>query len=179
MLQTWYLGEIGETPLGHLFLLQGALGLLALVDGARLDAMLGAAMEAGIQVQPDEAMTAAARRAIWAYLGGERMNLDLPIYWAQFSDFRRRVLQATTRIPYGETRTYGEIAAAIGQPRAARAVGQALRANPLPIVIPCHRVVGADGHLTGYGGPTGLQRKRWLLRLEGVQVQKEKVLCED
>jgi methylated-DNA-[protein]-cysteine S-methyltransferase len=76
------------------------------------------------------------------------------------------VLQATAAIPYGETRTYGQVAAAVGKPRAARAVGRALATNPMPIVIPCHRVVSADGRLRGYSGLGGLTTKARLLALE-------------
>jgi methylated-DNA-[protein]-cysteine S-methyltransferase len=80
--------------------------------------------------------------------------------------FQRRVWGALSAIPFGETRSYGEIAAAIGEPGASRAVGMANNRNPIAIVIPCHRVIGADGSLTGYGG--GMDRKRWLLTHEGV-----------
>ena len=77
----------------------------------------------------------------------------------------RRVLEELNRVEYGHTTTYGALAAQVGAPRAARAVGTVMNRNPLPIVLPCHRVVGANGSLTGYGG--GLDRKEWLLRLEG------------
>jgi methylated-DNA-[protein]-cysteine S-methyltransferase len=80
-------------------------------------------------------------------------------------DFHRRVLDELSRVEYGHTTTYGMLAAQVGAPRAARAVGTVMNRNPLPIVLPCHRVVGANGSLTGYGG--GLDRKEWLLRLEG------------
>lgn len=79
--------------------------------------------------------------------------------------FQVSVWQALFRIPYGETRSYAEIASAIGRPRAVRAVGAANGANPVAIIVPCHRVIGSDGTLTGYGG--GLPTKRWLLSLEG------------
>lgn len=98
------------------------------------------------------------------YFAGERRAFDLPLA-PEGTDFRRRVWQALLEIPYGETRSYGEIAAAIGQPGAARAVGMANNRNPISIVIPCHRVVGADGALVGYGG--GLEKKHLLLELEG------------
>ncbi|MBI4729383.1 MAG: methylated-DNA--[protein]-cysteine S-methyltransferase [Acidobacteria bacterium] len=81
--------------------------------------------------------------------------------------FSRRVLQATCRIPRGETRTYGEIARAAGRPAAARAAGGALARNPVPLIVPCHRVVRADGSLGGYGGPRGTETKRRLLESEG------------
>jgi len=102
-----------------------------------------------------------------AYLRGEAVDFSrVPIDLSQFSPFERRVLEETRRIPRGEVRTYGEIAAAAGRPRAARAVGNALNKNSAAIVIPCHRVVAAGG-LGGFGG--GLHMKRYLLRLEGAR----------
>jgi methylated-DNA-[protein]-cysteine S-methyltransferase len=89
------------------------------------------------------------------------MELDL----RATPEFHRRVLEELNRVEYGHTTTYGALAAQVGAPRAARAVGTVMNRNPLPIVLPCHRVVGANGSLTGYGG--GLDRKEWLLRLEG------------
>ena len=108
------------------------------------------------------------------YLSGKRRAFPLPIAWASLPPFQRAVLRATFALPYGQMRTYGEIAAAIGRPKAARAVGRALATNPMPIVIPCHRVVGHDGRLHGYGGPGGLETKAWLLRLEGVQLSQRR-----
>ncbi len=101
-----------------------------------------------------------------AYFAGERRAFPLPIAWQVLRPFQRRALQAVFAIPYGETRTYGEIAAQIGQPGAARAVGRAVATNPMPIVIPCHRVVGAGGKLHGFSGPGGLSTKARLLALE-------------
>ena len=97
------------------------------------------------------------------YFAGERSDFDLPLA-APGSPFQHRVWAALRQIPYGETSTYGQIAEVIGRPGAARAVGLANGANPIGIVVPCHRVVGADGSLTGYGG--GLERKQFLLDLE-------------
>lgn len=105
----------------------------------------------------------AAREALLAYFAGERRGFDLPLDPAG-TDFQRAVWEALRAIPYGGTRTYGEIAAAVGRPKAVRAVGQANHVNPLPIFIPCHRVVGKGGALTGYAG--GLDLKRALLALE-------------
>jgi methylated-DNA-[protein]-cysteine S-methyltransferase len=97
------------------------------------------------------------------YFAGERREFDLPLA-PRGSDFQRRVWAALEEIPYGETRTYGEIADSIGRPSASRAVGAANGANPISIVIPCHRVIGSSGALTGYAG--GVERKRRLLELE-------------
>jgi methylated-DNA-[protein]-cysteine S-methyltransferase len=104
-----------------------------------------------------------ARRQLEEYFAGERREFSLTLEPAG-TDFQRRVWQALRGIPYGATMSYGELARRIGNPRAVRAVGLANGANPISIIVPCHRVIGADGSLTGYGG--GLERKRFLLALE-------------
>lgn len=106
-----------------------------------------------------------ARRELDEYFAGRRRRFDLQLDWRLAGGFRRRVLRATARIPFGGTATYGEVAAAAGSPRAHRAAGTALGANPLPIVVPCHRVLRTGGSLGGYGG--GLEMKETLLRIEG------------
>ena len=100
------------------------------------------------------------------YLAGKRKNFEVTIDWSIMTEFQRKALQATYHIPYGETRSYGEIASQIGRPKAARAVGRAEATNPIGLVIPCHRVIGADGKLHGYSGADGLETKAWLLELE-------------
>jgi methylated-DNA-[protein]-cysteine S-methyltransferase len=105
------------------------------------------------------------------YFAGTRRRFDLTLDFGPMSDFRRRVLEATVAIPWGETRTYGEIARVVGRPGAARAVGTAMATCPMSIVIPCHRVVRADGSPGAYsntGGACAAAQKRILLRLEGV-----------
>ncbi len=106
-----------------------------------------------------------ARRELDEYFAGRRHAFDLELDLRAAPDFHRRVLEALSRVDYGHTTTYGTLARQVGAPRAARAVGTVMNRNPIPIVLPCHRVVGANGNLTGYGG--GLDRKEWLLRLEG------------
>jgi methylated-DNA-[protein]-cysteine S-methyltransferase len=98
------------------------------------------------------------------YFAGQRTAFDLPLA-ASGSPFEEAVWGAVAAIPYGETRSYGEVARAVGRPDRARAVGSANARNPVAIIVPCHRVIGSDGSLTGYGG--GLERKRALLELEG------------
>jgi methylated-DNA-[protein]-cysteine S-methyltransferase len=103
------------------------------------------------------------------YVEGRRRAFDLSIDWSFMpSEFQRKALRAVLAIPYGQTRTYGQIAAQIGYPLASRAVGRANATNPMPLVIPCHRVIGSDGRLHGYGGVGGLRTKAWLLKMEGV-----------
>jgi methylated-DNA-[protein]-cysteine S-methyltransferase len=109
---------------------------------------------------------AAVIHQIKAYLHGERTTFDILIDWAVMSPFQTKVLQAVYAIPYGETRSYAQIADQVGMPKAARAVGRANATNPIPLVIPCHRVIGADGSLRGYGSGEGIQTKAWLLQLE-------------
>lgn len=119
----------------------------------------------GEQVSAEEAPVVLAEtvRQLSAYFAGERRGFDLPLS-AQGSDFQQRVWARLEAIPYGRTWSYGELAAAVGQPGAARAVGLANGRNPISIVVPCHRVVGATGAITGYGG--GVERKQALLDLE-------------
>ena len=105
------------------------------------------------------------RRELDEYFDHRRTTFDLSVDVAGLPAFQRRVLTELARVPYGEVATYGGLAAKIGKPRAARAVGGALNRNPIPIVLPCHRIVGASGKLVGYAG--GLERKRALLALEG------------
>jgi methylated-DNA-[protein]-cysteine S-methyltransferase len=111
----------------------------------------------------EDAVLAAARAQLAEYFAGERREFDLPLHPAG-TPFQQQVWAALREIPYGETAGYGELAARLGRPGAARAVGLANGRNPISIVVPCHRVIGAAGALTGYGG--GLDRKRYLLELE-------------
>lgn len=113
--------------------------------------------------EPDAALFAEAARQLEAYLAGRLTEFDLPLA-LHGTQFQRRVWAALQTIPYGQTRSYGQLADQIGQPTASRAVGLANGRNPISIIVPCHRVVGASGSLTGYGG--GLDRKRHLLDLE-------------
>jgi methylated-DNA-[protein]-cysteine S-methyltransferase len=106
-----------------------------------------------------------ARRELEEYFAGSRRAFELPLDWTLVSPFGRRVLDATAEIPYGGVLSYAEVAAEAGSPRGSRAAGNALGSNPMPIVVPCHRVLRTGGALGGYGG--GLDRKRWLLELEG------------
>jgi methylated-DNA-[protein]-cysteine S-methyltransferase len=106
-----------------------------------------------------------AKRELHEYFAGRRRHFDLAVDLSRLPSFQRTVLEELRRVPYGHLATYSGLAAKIGRPRAARAVGGALNRNPIPVVVPCHRVVGATGSLVGYAG--GLERKRALLELEG------------
>jgi len=114
--------------------------------------------------QRDDVIFSAAREQLEAYFAGELRAFDLPLAPAGTA-FQRKVWQALQDIPYGQTESYGALAKRIDAPKASRAVGMANGHNPISIIVPCHRVIGANGNLTGYGG--GIERKRWLLEHEG------------
>jgi methylated-DNA-[protein]-cysteine S-methyltransferase len=144
-----------ESPLGPLTLLGGEEGLRALYFPGRS----GPLDEAARDPRP----FAEATTQLAEYFAGERRSFDLALA-LQGTPFQRRVWAALAKIPYGRTTSYGELAAEIGRLDRVRAVGAAVGRTPVPIIVPCHRVIGADGSLTGYGG--GLQRKQALLDLE-------------
>jgi methylated-DNA-[protein]-cysteine S-methyltransferase len=123
----------------------------------------------GVRVLRSPRPVARARKELDQYFEGRRTSFEVGVDVAWLPEFQRSVLEELARVPYGQTETYGSLAARIGRPRAARAVGGALNRNPIPIVLPCHRVVGASGSLVGYAG--GLERKRALLALEGVALE--------
>jgi len=104
------------------------------------------------------------------FFSGHRRIFDLPLDLSLLTPFQRKVLAVTSRIPWGEVWSYQQVAGKMGRPKSSRPVGQALGRNPIPIVIPCHRVTASDGTLGGYCGKSGLDLKRWLLRHEGVQL---------
>ncbi|MFI7014891.1 methylated-DNA--[protein]-cysteine S-methyltransferase [Streptomyces sp. NPDC050164] len=116
---------------------------------------------------PGSPLLAEAVRQVEAYFAGERRDFDLPLDWSLISGFNREVLrELASGVPYGTVVGYGDLAGRVGQPGAAQAVGTAMGANPLPVVVPCHRVVESGGGIGGFGG--GLETKRKLLALEGV-----------
>lgn len=110
----------------------------------------------------------AARAAVEAYLAGQARSFDLPLAWGAHSPFQMKVWAVLRSIPYGRVRSYGWVARKIGKPKAARAVGAACGANPVPLLVPCHRVVAGDGSLGGFSG--GLPNKKRLLKLEGIRL---------
>lgn len=157
-----------DTPVGRLLAVMSRVGLVQLryADGdvdALLEEVAGAVSP---RVLRDPDGLPSVRAELHAYFAGERRRFDLPIDWTLVrGEFARRVLEAARAIPYGQVASYRQVAEAAGNARASRAAGNALGANPLPIVVPCHRVVRTGGGLGGYTG--GLERKRRLLALEG------------
>lgn len=112
------------------------------------------------------------------YFSGKRADFTLPLDLKSATDFQREVLLETVQIPYGQVRTYGEVAISIKRPQAARAVGGALANNPIGIIIPCHRVVAHNGHLHGFSSPQGIRTKAMLLEHEGLLIERERVLLD-
>jgi len=163
-----YTGILRDSPLGDLWIAVSEQGLAA-IEWSQDEADFGAYLTRRFKrpVQPNPEKVTSALRQLDEYLRGVRKTFDLPIDWSLMRPFQREVLQIVFAIPYSQTRTYGEIAHQIGNPRAARAIGRANATNPMPLVIPCHRVIGSDGKLHGYGGGEGLPTKEWLLQLEG------------
>lgn len=164
---TLTLSEQTGSPLGRLLLAESRQGAWMFAFGiSRVDfiGLLGRRKVAGAHAWHDAPNPKLAQVA--AYLSGLTRSLKIPLDLSGLTDFQVSVYQAVCAVPYGQTATYGEIAAAIGRPNAARAVGVANGANPLPLIVPCHRLVGVDGSLRGYGGRGGVQTKRWLLDLE-------------
>jgi methylated-DNA-[protein]-cysteine S-methyltransferase len=117
-----------------------------------------------------------ALEEILEYLSGSRRAFSITADWAYITSFQAEVLRIASDIPFGAVRTYGEIARQLGKPAASRAVGGALAHNPIPIIIPCHRVVAADGSLTGFSAADGIRAKQWLLEMEGHSVVGEKLV---
>ena len=156
-----------DSPIGALLVAVTRRGLVRVAfeeeDRDRVVDALAAAISP--RLLTSASLTDEVRRELDEYFAGERRRFDLRVDRRLMHPFAKEVLAATGRVGYGRLATYGEIARRIGHPRAARAVGAALGSNPVPVVVPCHRVIGAGGSLTGYGG--GLPRKRALLALEG------------
>lgn len=164
---TVYIGELSSSPLGPIWVAVSEDGLVAVETGADREAFVEWLKRYGYQrILLDQDETAQATRQISEYLHGDRSDFELPIDWSVLTPFQREVLRATYEIPYGQVATYGGLAQQVGNPRAARAVGRAEATNPMPLVIPCHRVIGADGGLHGYGSGKGIETKAWLLALE-------------
>ncbi len=114
--------------------------------------------------------TEGVQRALKRYFVGKRVDFDFPLDLSSYSDFQRRVWEVARTIPYGEVRSYQWVSSKLGNPRGGRAVGSALGRNPVPVIVPCHRVIRADGKLGGFSGPGGIKLKRKMLALEGVRL---------
>ncbi|MBV9101456.1 MAG: methylated-DNA--[protein]-cysteine S-methyltransferase [Candidatus Dormibacteraeota bacterium] len=159
---------LADSPIGPLLLAGTDAGLVTVAfDGENTGVLDELAARLSPRILRDPARLDPVRRELDAYFEGKLRDFTVPVDWALVGPFGRRVLDLTARIPYGEVSSYSDVARSIGAPRAARAVGNALGANPIPVVVPCHRVVRIGGDLGGYGG--GLRRKEFLLSLEGAR----------
>jgi len=157
-----------DSPVGKLLLATTPAGLvkLAYLDGDdEADVLQRLAAKLSPRILASPRQLDEPRRELEEYFAGKRQRFDLPLDWSLSHGFSRRVLEATYGIPFGSVSTYSGVASQAGSPRAYRAAGNALGANPIPIIVPCHRILHADGGLGGYTG--GLERKRVLLCLEG------------
>jgi O-6-methylguanine DNA methyltransferase len=164
---TLWISGLPETPIGPIWVASSQNGLAAIeIGGSPENFRQSLAARYGTAVQLDAEKTWSILEQIKSYLRAERTRFELVLDWSGMSEFQRKTLKAVYEIPYGQTRTYGQIAAQIGVPQAPRAIGRANATNPIPLVIPCHRVIGADGRLRGYGSGEGLKTKAWLLALE-------------
>ncbi|MDX1413165.1 MAG: methylated-DNA--[protein]-cysteine S-methyltransferase [Candidatus Promineifilaceae bacterium] len=163
-----WMGRLTDSPLGDIWIAQSGDGLVAVdlwQDEARMVAQVQKLTGITPVFEPDR--LAPVNDKLSEYFAGERKTFDEPIDWSVMTPFQLEVLRVVNDIDYGQTRTYGEIAKELNKPNAIRAVGRANATNPMPIIIPCHRVLGSDGRLVGYGAPGGVETKAWLLRLEG------------
>jgi len=158
--------DIVDSPVGPLLVAATDQGLLRISFDAdpehELDRL---ARVAGRRILRAPRAVDPVRRELDEYFDQRREAFDLGLDLRGITPFTMQVLEELARVPYGQTATYGELAARVGRPRAARAIGMIMNHNPIPIVLPCHRIVGSNGSLVGYGG--GLDRKEQLLRLEG------------
>ncbi len=156
--------DVISTPIGTLHIAINASGICEIKYTDDLNVFLGV-LDPIARTEHNPAALANITHQLTEYFDGNRAEFDVSIDEQVLTGFQKRVFQIVSAIPAGVVWTYGQVAKAINKPNASRAVGRALSTNPIPIIIPCHRVVGHDGKLTGYAG--GIERKRHLLQLEG------------
>ena len=157
-----------DAPFGDVFLARTEKGLCRVSFRRSEDELLSDLERRSLLPEMAPEKLERERRELAEYFGGKRRAFDVPVDLRWGTDFQRRVLRATRRIPFGEAARYSDIARKIDKPKAQRAVGNALGSNPVPIVIPCHRVIASGGGIGGYTG--GLDIKRTLMRIEGLEV---------
>lgn len=154
-----------SSPLGVIYVASTENGLCsAALSGMEADFRSTLRRVSGSDALRDDAFFLELKAELDAYFSGRRVDFMEPIDWLEGTVFQRSVWEALRKIPYGETRSYKELAQAVGRSQGYRAVGQAVGSNPIPLIVPCHRVINADGSLGGFGG--GLALKRQLLELE-------------
>jgi methylated-DNA-[protein]-cysteine S-methyltransferase len=166
-LSTIYIGLLPSSPIGPLWVAVSEQGLM-MVEWSMTQSDFSRLVEqrSSFNAVYDEARTADALHQLSEYLVGNRRQFILRLDLSGMTPFQVKVLNLTIQILYGQTSTYKKLAVQLGKVNAARAVGRVEATNPIPLVIPCHRVLGSDGSLHGYGGPGGIKLKAWLLKLE-------------
>ncbi|HEY59782.1 MAG TPA: methylated-DNA--[protein]-cysteine S-methyltransferase [Anaerolineae bacterium] len=173
---SFFLGFLESTPAGSIILAASDEGLIRVnfcdlaVFEEHIRKHIGVFSPQSVEIVAD------AVQQVNEYFSHRRQSFELPVDWRFFTPFTRLVLQATFELPFGSLTTYGELAARVGKPGAARAVGRAMASNPVALVIPCHRVIAKGGYLGGYSAPGGLLTKSQLLRLEGHTVLDGRVI---
>lgn len=165
-----YIGALSGTRLGNFRIAASDFGLVTVEWAESQEEFDSYLARLKRPVVEDAKRIKSYAKELAEYIEGKRRAFTIPVDWTLLTPFQRETLQAVFRIPYGETRTYLDIAQQINRPRAYRAVGGANAMNPMPLVIPCHRVIGMDGKLHGYGGGQGLKTKEWLLQMEGAVI---------
>jgi len=164
-------GHLPNSPIGPISIWATPNGVIRLTIGGSIIEI----SSEGTGLKKARSILHQALDEVAAYLAGQLRQFRVPLDWLVVSPSSRPILEYTYTIPFGEVRTYGEIAAHLGRPKAARAVGSAMAHNPIPLIIPCHRVIGSDRTLHGYGAGEGLPTKVWLLQLEGHQIVNQRV----
>lgn len=154
------------SPLGEVYFAVNAIGLCSLDFGVSQEQFVNH-LDPLARTEENPQALAHYIQEISEYFQGQRQHFTLPVDLSGMTPFQRRVLDVALSIPAGDVWTYGEVARRIGNPKASRAVGRALGSNPVPIVVPCHRVIASDGSLTGYSAGGGIASKKWLLQMEG------------
>jgi O-6-methylguanine DNA methyltransferase len=166
--ETFFLASY-NSPLGTYILVSSLSGIVCIAPAEEAEKLLKRWEQYGVRLKRDGEYNGILKRELEAYFAGWLRQFTVPLD-LRGTMFQRQVWEMLCSIPYAETCSYRDVAQAIGNPKATRAVGQAIGSNPVAIVVPCHRVIGSDGRLTGYGG--GLRRKQALLDLEGATLPK-------
>ncbi len=167
--QTLWLGKTISTPIGILWFVISHKGLVALTIDQDVHCKKLAEKLTGHAPQFSESITAPYSEQLTNYFDKTVYTFELPIDWTYMSPFQQQALQAVRNVPYGTTATYKDIAKALGKPQASRAIGRANATNPLPLIIPCHRILSSNGSLGGYSAGNGITTKQWLLNFEKQQ----------
>jgi methylated-DNA-[protein]-cysteine S-methyltransferase len=171
-LLTVYYGDLAASRLAPLWAAASERGVWAGAYGMDEAEFRAEALQRGpaaLVYAPER--VAGVLRQMEEFLAGKRRRFEVKIDWNGMTPFQVAVRKAVMAVPYGKVASYGEIAAVVGKPLAARAVGGVQATNPISFIIPCHRIIGSDGSLAGYGGFGGLETKKWLLKLEGVEIR--------